>query len=259
MVSLLFLTLISQPVDVDRAKADELASSLSVAKLEEAVSIYERLLKDSPGNFDLLLRAATGLNDIMSLKTQQNLPYIDDGDLELSDTSANKKIWRRYGERAVDYAKQALDKKPQSREAALAYANSYMYVSSSMGIVSAILDGAAGTYKDNAQRLVDISPGYEDGVGYFFFAAFYLVAPWPMYDFDDSREYLTKALRSSPKSLRNHYLLGVLEFVEDNWDESEAAFNTVLAGSCRNRGERQICAFIKKQARSALAEIANAR
>ncbi len=240
----------------DLARAEELAKSVKHEDLEQAVMLYEALLKQKPDDFELLLRTATAMNDLMSVLTNQNLPYIKDGDMELADTSTNKKVWRKWSETASGYAKKALEQRPKDIRAAMAYASSYAYLSSSMGIVSAILDGASGTYKENASRLIDLDPRFDDGIGYFFFGAFYLVAPWPIGDADEARTYLEKTLKVSPSSVRNHYLMGVLEFEEENWDASARAFQWVLDHPCRSVAERQVCGFLKKRSKIALAEIA---
>ncbi|MEL6543970.1 MAG: hypothetical protein AAFQ82_05055 [Myxococcota bacterium] len=262
IVTALVLSLVPSLAMADEGeleKAQSLAHSLNRSELQTAVEIYEKLLKKRPEDFELLLGTATAMNNLMSVATHQNLPFIEDGDLELADSSRNKKLWKKWGEPANAYAKKALDQRPKDIRAAFAYANSYMYVSSSMGIVSAILDGAASTYEDNAKRLIALDPQFEDGVGYFFLAAFYLVAPWPMSDRDETRAYLKRALGVSKNSVRNHYLLGVLEFEEENWDASEREFQFVVARPCSGSAEKQVCGFLKKRAKLALKEIQQER
>lgn len=260
IVSLLALPSLALADDAsDRARAAELSTSVQRAELEQAIALYEQLLEKSPQDFELLLGASTAMNNLMSVATHQNLPFIEDGDLELSDTSANKKIWEKWAERAFAYAGKALEQRPKDPQAAYAYAGSYAYLSSTMGIVSAILNGAAGTYKENAQRIIELDPSLDHGVGYFFLAAFYLVAPWPISDTDETRAHLERALKVSPNSVRNHYLLAVLEFEENNWEASAREFQWVLDHSCRSLSERQVCGFLKKRSKIGLENVSRER
>jgi hypothetical protein len=171
-------------------EADRLAASDRVEDISRAVALYETRLAGAPEDIEARLAAAIALNKVMAIRTNGNLPLVDG----LQDTDARK----------------AQAAKPQSGEAAAALANAYMFHASSLGIIQSILRGASGEYREHATRLATLDPAYDDGLGDYLLASFYLVAPWPVGDDDAALTHYERAARHSPESVRNQYGLGRL-------------------------------------------------
>ena len=147
------------------------------------------MLRKQPDDFDVRLGAAVALTQVMAIRTNGNLPLVD----ALQDTDANRALWADLGGRALEHARAAAKLRPQSPEAAAALASSYMFYASSLGIIRSIVSGAGGEYRQHAQRLIDLDPKFDDGLGTSLLANLYLVAPWPVHDRDAALEHFERA------------------------------------------------------------------
>ena len=239
--------------DAQRAEVKRLTAGTSATDHEAAVKLLEAELVKTPDDFELQLETVTTMNGWISLRTNANLP-LPEG---LLDTDANKAIWGRDGKRALAIAEKLFKTNPKDGRVAVEYAVAYMYVSSSLGILKAITSGAASKFKENAQRVIDLNPDFDDALGYFMYGSFYMVAPWPVSDDDKARDFLQAAMQSAPKSVRNHYGLGVFHYREDEWPEAKRMFQAVLDLPCNSPRERFTCAFMKSEAKKALAHVAS--
>ena len=97
----------------------------------------------NPGDVATSMELADALNAVMRIKTNANSLVID-GSL---DTPANKQVWKSLGDEALPLAKQAYDERPGDVKALAVYADSFMFSSSSKGIVKQALSGTATEYK----------------------------------------------------------------------------------------------------------------
>jgi len=225
-------------------------SPLPVAAVEsEAARDFEAKLARDADDFDALLGAADALNREMAARTNGNLPLVDG----LQDTDANKAIWAELAPRALAHARRAQALRPESAPAAAALANAYMFYASSLGIVSAILKGSAGEYREHAKRLIALDPSYDAGLGDYLMASFYLVAPWPIGDSDEARRHYERAEQLAPQSVRNQYGLGVFWAREGDAKRARDHFERVVSLTCTTRSERLFCDFMKGEARQWLA------
>jgi len=248
--ALLLVTAIARAAE----PTDEAAALLESSKLEDlerAAKIYEARAAQHPDNFEDRARAAQALTEVMAIRTNGNLPLVDG----LQDTGPNRAIWADLGKRALTHARAAAQMKPDHVGAAALLASSYMFYASSLGIISSILQGAGGEYKQHAQRLVDLDPNYDDGLGASLLANFYLVAPWPVHDRDAALEQFERAAKIAPGSVRNQYGLAVFWARDGDTARARGHFERVASLPCTPHTERLFCDFIKQTARRELARL----
>jgi len=205
---------------------------------------------ESAEDFDALLAGATALNREMAARTNGNLPLVDG----LQDTDEHKAMWAELAPRALDQARRAEALRPDSAAAAAAVANAYMFYASSLGIVKSILQGASGEYREHARRLIELDPAYDDGLGDYLLASFYLVAPWPLRDREAALRHYRRAEELSPHSVRNHYGLAVYWARVGDLARSRRHFEQVIALPCTAHGESLFCDWMKQEAQRALAD-----
>lgn len=247
------------PAAVEKTPAEEgaelLATKHDLASFERAVTIFEAELAKKPGDADLQLKLATALNAVMRVKTHANLALVNG----TSDNAANKRLWADYGKRSNELMVPLQKARPKDVDVALQAAEAYMYLSSSLGIIQAVMGGAADKYKKNADAILALDKKADDGVGDIYHGAFYIVAPWPMSDVKKAREHFAKAVAVAPRSVRNHYYVGLGAFKDGDLTTAEKEFSFVRDNSCTTRSEIDYCGAIKAQAAVGLAEIAKKR
>ncbi len=237
-------------------EGDEILASKHDAKsFERAVTIFEAELANKPGDLDLQLKLATALNAVMRAKTQANLALV----IGMSDTPANKKIWGNLGKRSHELATAVQKARPKDLETQLQVAEAYMYLSSSMGIIQAIMSGAANEYKKNADAILALDKKADDDVGDIYHGAFYIVAPWPMSDIKKAREHFGKAAAIAPRSVRNRYYVGLAALKDGDLDLADKEFTFARDNPCTTKSEIDYCSAIKAQAKLGLEEVAKKR
>jgi tetratricopeptide (TPR) repeat protein len=250
-VALAFVAALAAPA---LAGADEdavLRESSSREEMERTAAVLEARAVKNPGDFDAQLGASIALTQLMAIRTNGNLPLVD----ALQDTDANRALWADLGQRALEHARAAAKLRPQSPEAAAALASSYMFYASSLGIIRSIVSGAGGEYRQHAQRLVELDPKFDDGLGASLLANFYLVAPWPVYDRDAALEHFERAAQLAPGSVRNQYGLAVFWARDGDAARARTHFERVASQPCSANTERLFCDFMKQTARRELARL----
>lgn len=234
-------------------EGDELlATGHDTKSFERAVAIFEAELAKKPGDLDLSLKLCTALNAVMRAKTHANLALISG----TSDTPANKRVWSELGKRSHALCIPVQKARPKDIDTALQTAEAYMYLSSSMGIIQALMSGAADQYKKNADAILAIDKKADDGVGDTYHGAFYIVAPWPMSDVKKAREHFAKAAAVAPRSVRNRYYVGLAAFKGGDFAVAEKEFTFARDNPCTTKSEIDYCSAIKAQAKIGLDEIA---
>jgi tetratricopeptide (TPR) repeat protein len=198
---------------------DELTKDPKTVKnLEKAVKEYETALKIDPNNFDALWKAALAYVSIIDIKT----------DALIVEKDENKPILKDMGKKALDYAEKAYTIDPKNKEVVAVNLRAYAYYSASMGIVTAVLKGAAGHYKDLANELIALDDKYESGLAYSYLGRLYHVSPWPVGSSKKSMQNYLKALKINDKKLETHYWLGILYLDDKEYDKAKKEFEYVV-------------------------------
>jgi hypothetical protein len=220
--------------------------------LATAAARHEALAAEAPEDFGARLGAARALNREMAFRTHGNLPLFDG----LQDSGENRALWADLGSRALEHARVAQRIRPTSLDAASQLATAYMFYSSSLGIVKAILKGAGSEYQRHALRVIELDERYDAAVGDTLLAGFFLVAPWPIRDLNESRERYERAARIAPESVRNRYGLAVFSARDGDTETARQQFEEVLAMPCIMDTDTLLCDFMTREARRALGALA---
>jgi hypothetical protein len=237
-----------------RAGAGRIPPERGLANCERAVAAARADLAAAPEAPDRQLALADALNCVMRIRTNGNALLVEGR----SDTPEHRAIWRAMAPEAVRLARAGRAARPDDAEALSIYAEAYMFDASSQGIVEAILKGAAGEYKRNAQELIDRHPRHENGGGYVHLGSFYFVAPWPLADPEKGQALLEQAVVVAPTSRRNRYFAGVAAYRVQDYARAATHFEAVAAGTCTTPTERDLCDFVTAESRR-LAPLARAR
>jgi tetratricopeptide (TPR) repeat protein len=233
--------------DGDRGLAER-----GLAGCERAVGAFRGALAAAPDDAEVQLKLADALGCVMRIRTNGNALLAEGR----SDTPAHRAIWKTMAPEAVQLARTARATRPDDAWALSVYAEAYMFDASSQGIVEAILKGAAGEFKRNAQALIDHHPRYEHGGGYVLLGSFYFVAPWPLADGEQGLALLEQAVAIAPTSRRNRYFAGVGALRQNDPARAAAHFEAALAGTCTTPSERDLCDFVTAESRRLLASVA---
>jgi len=233
-------------------KTDPLIARQNQAGNEQTLAAVRTALAADPENPDLMLAVAETLNRIMRIKTNGNVITIAG---KTQDSVKNKAVWKTYAPEALHLSKTALKMKPDDPRALLAYAESYLYQSSSYGILNAIYKGAAKRYKENARNLIEKYPKADDALGHIHMGCFYLAAPWPLSSRAKARKHFTSALKLAPASVRGHYYVGLTALLENDLAVAEKSFRCVIDNPCTRGSEQDYCGFLKEQAATGLSQI----
>ena len=238
----------ADPYTTWMAEGKQAVAKRSVAALQKGADAFEKALQARPGDVDASLAAADAWIRLMRIQSGGNHLLFDGP----NDTPDHRRIWKKWGPRALELALFGLEKRPKDIWARALYAEAYMYKSASSGIIDAILDGAATEYLNNADLLMKTQPPYDLASGHVYKASFYTIAPWPLSDADKSIEHARKAAQLFPNSVRNNYVWGIVAYRQENMEEAERALRKSLAGRCTVPSEKDLCAWFRKEAQRAL-------
>jgi hypothetical protein len=223
-----------------------LAPGRTLADCERAVALVRPLVAASPDDGKVAGVAANALLCVIRIRTDGNHPLLD----RTNDTDDNKRVWRALAPEALALAATAKRAAPTNPDALALYAEAYMFNAVSTGIVEAFVKGTARDYVKNADALLPSKT--ELAVGHVFRASYFTVAPWPICDQRQALDDARAAVRLFPRSVRNQYTLGVVAGRQRKAEEARSAFRAAVEGECTTAAERDVCAFLKREAKRAL-------
>merc|ERR1719343_759884 len=192
------------------------------------------------------MELADALNMIMRIRTNGNGLIIEG----TQDSPAFKDMWRKLGGEALPLANDARKAFPDSVKALHVYADSFLYSTSSKGIVKQALTGAGNKYLSIANELYK-HPEEDSAVGCAFLGGFYNVAPWPMGNKGKARKLLREGAKKAP-TRRNFYYAGVNAYQMGEYKDAVQYFSSALkAPACRSPSstEDDMLAFVLKESK----------
>ncbi len=204
------------------ATQEELSKSLARAdaawavrdqpgKLEEAAEALAAAAKLAPGSYAVLWRQA------------RHLSWLSE---EPKLANAEKS---RIGKQAWELGDKAAAAEPTRVEGyfyAMAGVGNY---SLGIGVISALMKGIEGKFRERLARAEAIDPGFEGGAIPMSWGRFYYELPWPKHDAKRSEKFLRQAIALNAGNVRANVYLGDLLLDEGRKDEAREAYQRALA------------------------------
>ena len=184
---------------------------------------------------------------MMRIKTNSNTLHIT----KMLDTPENKRVWKRFGPRALELATAAKRGRPKDPEALVAYADAYFFNNAVKGVLAAATTGSGLKFKGNSKELISKCPRADGGIGHAYLGAFFLMAPWPMCNPKLAEEHLSAAHRIVP-SRRNTYYLGVMHYRLGRPEVAARFFRDAIKASCASASEQDFGNWMLAEAKLAL-------
>ncbi|MBI4866808.1 MAG: hypothetical protein HY816_07640 [Candidatus Wallbacteria bacterium] len=193
------------------AEADKLIDPpVTRERIEEAVSLLEDRLDDDPADAGCRWRIARAFIRLLEAETGT----------VLEEKREYYPILDECGKRALAEAERAHEQSPRDPDCVGWHMVSYGYYSVSIGIVRAVLQGAAGKYLALADELNALDERWLAAAGWRAMGRFYREAPWPKRDLSRSVECFTRAVELGPKRQENKLHLALA--LADDGEEDEA-------------------------------------
>ncbi len=98
-----------------------------------------------------------------------------------------------------------------------------------IGVLTALMQGIEGKFKERLSRAEKIDPKFEDGAIYTAWGRFWYELPWPKYSAKRSREALERALQMNPDNVRAHVYLADLDEKEGQKAQAMAELEKAVA------------------------------
>jgi len=237
-------------MDPQRKQAAELMKKRGVANADKAASLLREALKKDPENAEIKMELADALNMVIRIKTNANSLIIEG----VQESPAFKKIWKDLGGEALPLATDAKKAFPKSVKALAVHADSFMFYTSSQGIVKQALTGVGKKYVKIAKELY-AHPEWDSAVGCAFLGGFYSVAPWPIGSKGKAAQFLDEGAKRAP-TRRNLYYVGVISYQLGEYAKSADFFRKALkAPLCTDESstEVDIFDFLTSEAKRGLA------
>lgn len=244
------------------AEAYLTAARGDAAKMRQAYASIKKLVDESPGDIELMLKAAEAAVGVMRITSHANGLVCKFGsgkrpEVEKQDTPENRELWAEWASRAQESLQdveamcgsEEFSKDPYRSALRL---ETSMYSTSSRGIVSAVLSGNAVSFLRNIAQLEQQHPSWDGGIYCSYWGAYYLAAPWPAFSASKARAYFDRGAKAFPHSQRNQYFAGVGAFMEGDFDAARAAMQRALEEECASPSEQDVCAFFTREAERTL-------
>ncbi|MFW5975459.1 MAG: hypothetical protein ACOCP6_01740 [Desulfosalsimonas sp.] len=156
--------------------ADILYEDGSLEELKEVVELYEEVLEEDPDSFEANWRIARACRF-----------YADLAKMQEADDWEDK--CRRYGEKGMEYAKKAIELKPERPEGYYYYGLCVGSYSDGVGIITALRKGLKGKTQENLEKAYEIDKNFAEGGPIVALGRFWQLVPWPYNDTDKAMQY----------------------------------------------------------------------
>ncbi len=192
-------------------KADKLTEApVTRKKTEQAVALLEDHLESRPEDGGAHWRVARAWLRLLETET----------DTVLEEQDEYFPILDELGTLALEAGERAHNLCPDDPDAVGWHMVAYGYYSVSIGIVKAVLKGAAGKYLALADELNGLDETWMSGGGHRAMGRFYREAPWPKRNLKKSIQSFERAIEIGPKRQENKLHLALA--LADNGDEDQA-------------------------------------
>lgn len=195
------------------SRLDELWKTRDTAEaIKDSDAQIREGLKAFPADYELLWRAA------------RVRWWVADG---LTD----EKLKRQIAKEGWNYAKRAVEAKPQGAEGRYYTALNIGAYSQAVGILKALSEGLEGQFVENLDFAIKNNEPFDRSGGHTAKGRYHWELPWPRRDLGKSKAELQKSIDQHPEHLRNYLYLADTLLKDGDAKGAKAQLDKVLTGS----------------------------
>ncbi len=195
------------------SKLDELWKTRDTA---DAVKLNDDVIRDGlkafPSDYEILWRAA-------------RIRWWS------ADGLTDEKLKKQVAKEGWNYAKRAVEAKPQGPEGKYYTALNIGAYSQAVGILKALSDGLEGQFVDNLEFSLKNNESFDRYGGRTAKGRYHWELPWPKRDLGKSKAELQKSIDKNPEHLRNYYFLADTLLKDGDKKGAKESIDKVLNGA----------------------------
>lgn len=149
----------------------------------------------------------------------------------VADGLTDEKLKKQVAKEGWNYAKRAVEAKPQGPEGKYYTALSIGAYSQAVGILKALSEGLEGQFVENLDFSIKNNESFDRYGGHTAKGRYHWELPWPKRNLGKSKEELQKSIDKHPEHLRNYYFLADTLLKDGDAKGAKAAIEKALNGS----------------------------
>jgi hypothetical protein len=143
-------------------------------------------------------------------------------------TDSSKKA--ALGKEAADLGERAVKANPSLVEAHYFTATGLGCYSQSVGVLRALTEGLEGRFNERIDTAIKLDPSYQFAGPLTVKGRYFFELPWPKRDLGRSAEFLQKAIKTEPASLRARYYLAETQLKDGDPKKAKETLTRVFEG-----------------------------
>ena len=149
----------------------------------------------------------------------------------VADGLTEEKLKKQVAKEGWNYAKRAVEAKPQGPEGKYYTALSIGAYSQAVGILKALSEGLEGQFVENLDFSIKNNESFDRFGGHTAKGRYHWELPWPKRDLGKSKAELQKSIDKHPEHLRNYYFLAATLLKDGDAKGAKVANDKALNGS----------------------------
>jgi hypothetical protein len=190
----------------DMARADELLKSGEMEKIKEALEICEREIAEDPDDFEAIWLASAACREYATAAQHK-------------EAENWKDICGEYGKKGMEYAKKAMELKPDKPHGYYFYGLNVGAYSEGVGLITALKEGLKNKTQENLERAYEIDKTFNEGGPILALGRFWQQVPWPYNDKDKAMEYYRELMNSPYFGKKVESYIYPAEILMNRWGE----------------------------------------
>lgn len=148
----------------------------SLEDFEKSIAIYKKILEQEPENFEATWKCA------------RSYRYYGDK-AKINKIDGWKKICAVYGKEGMNYARKAIEMKPDDPSGYYFYALSVGVYSDGVSVLKALKEGLKNKTQSSFEKVIELDRNFQEGSGILGLGRFWAVLPWPLKDKKKAMKY----------------------------------------------------------------------
>lgn len=149
----------------------------------------------------------------------------------VADGLSDEKLKKQVAKEGWNFAKRAVEAKPQGPEGKYYTALSIGAYSQAVGILKALSEGLEGQFVENLDFSIKNNESFDRYGGHTAKGRYHWELPWPKRNLGKSKEELQKSIDKHPEHLRNYYFLADTLLKDGDAKGAKVAIEKALNGS----------------------------